>query len=363
MSVIIEAPPISTLRGTAEFIEELYENSNHEHITIDAARWRFTRPFNMLLLGHRVTYFRHLYRDVKLDFVNFPAASAGYFRHFRLMDYLEGRRQELRETRQNDNYIAITRVPVRQLLRKARNNSEEIGIAISTYAGTLVDLLFRNNEAKIDVHQLLRFSLREMIRNVFEHSNARAFYICGQYWPSQKRIQVALSDTGVGIECSLRRNSSLQINCARDAIHFALLPGVSGSPDRLHRQNKNDMWRNSGFGLFLASRFCRKSGGFSISSGDCCLVLDEEKTSYDIPHAPGVVIRLDLLERDLVDANGTLRRLVSEGEALQQKLTHLPLLTASSASKMLSVSGTAVGPTTAPRKKLSFTQDDKDEIF
>jgi hypothetical protein len=256
--------------------------------------------------------------------------------------------------------MAITRVPIKNLQANSAKNSEEIAETINDYAGMLVDLLLRGKEKSRDSMKILRFSIREIIRNVFEHSQAKDFFVTGQYWPTQRRIQIALSDTGIGIRRSLSKNEHLQITSDRDALQSALLPGVSGSPNKLHEGNLNDAWRNSGFGLFMASRFCRKSGGFTITSGECCLVLDDEKTTYQVPYAPGTIIRLDLMEKDLSDADGTLRRLVKEGETIQRDLSNIPFLTASRASRMLSVEPLMEEVRATRKARLTFSQDEND---
>jgi hypothetical protein len=362
MAMNLQAPPIVSIKDTAEFLRQLYALRAENSITVDARQWRFVRPFNMLLIGGHVNHFRHVHQQTNLQFENFHPSSSGYFRHIRFIDYLNGQHDNMQNMVRNENYISITRVPTQKLIANSAQNNEEIAETIDDYAGVIVDLLFRGREVSIDSKKILRFSIREIVRNVFEHSQAIEFYVTGQYWPSQKRIQVALCDTGVGIKSSISRNRKLEVKSDRDALHLALMPGISGSPDKLHEGNLSEGWRNSGFGLFMTSRFCRKSGGFSFSSGDCCLVLDEHKTVHEIPFAPGTAIRLDLHERDLINADNTLRRLEREGEAIQKEISSIPFLTASRASRMLSVEPLIQEVRDRRAKRLSFSQNEQDEL-
>ncbi|NKX44868.1 hypothetical protein [Roseicyclus persicicus] len=96
----------------------------------------------------------------------------------------------------------------------------------------------------------LSYSIREIVRNTAEHSEAPELLICAQYWPSRKEVEVGFADAGIGIMSSLRRNPDFAELDERQAIQAALMPGVSGNP---FAGMGTDIWQNSGYcGLLLS---------------------------------------------------------------------------------------------------------------
>lgn len=61
------------------------------------------------------------------------------------------------------------------------------------------------------VFDTLTYSVRELMRNVVEHSEAKQFGICAQYWPTKGRVEVAILDRGIGLRESLKNNPHLDV--------------------------------------------------------------------------------------------------------------------------------------------------------
>ena len=98
-------------------------------------------------------------------------------------------------------------------------------------------------------------------------------------------MEVAILDVGLGVRHGLRNNPDLNITSDRDALHLALLPGISGKMYRGVKRRSNDAWQNSGFGLYMTSRICRAGGSFFIASSGAGMLLDsggkhDRETSY-----------------------------------------------------------------------------------
>jgi hypothetical protein len=99
-----------------------------------------------------------------------------------------------------------------------------------------------------------------------EHSESAEFEYCGQYWPTQERVEVAILDCGIGVHKSLSANPNLKILSDDHALRLALLPGISGKTSAGNKIQEYDHWANSGYGLYLTSRLCAVGGSFFICS-------------------------------------------------------------------------------------------------
>src|SRR3712207_4279572 len=106
---------------------------------------------------------------------------------------------------------------------------------------------------------VLSYSIREIFRNVFEHSGAESLHFCAQYWPTSNRVEFSVADFGIGIRKALALNPNFRFATDKQAIEWSLLPSVSG---RTHLPRVSSVWYNSGYGLYMTSRFARNGGNF-----------------------------------------------------------------------------------------------------
>lgn len=113
------------------------------------------------------------------------------------------------------------------------------------------------------------YALREIIRNVIEHSCAERFQVAAQYWPATGVAEVAIGDPGIGISQSLMANSKYSPPDDAAALLLATQAGVSGA--FISRRNDDD-WANSGYGLYMARGLAHGKQGFVLASGSAALV-------------------------------------------------------------------------------------------
>lgn len=104
----------------------------------------------------------------------------------------------------NDNYLPITELDFHTMHRKEidKGNLIEMGNLIESESEKLSKILSRNNK---ELQTLLTYLLREILRNIPEHSNSTKAWICGQYW-TNNTAEIAIIDEGIGIKNSLQKN-------------------------------------------------------------------------------------------------------------------------------------------------------------
>jgi len=194
--------------------------------------------------GH-CTYASHMgfFTSFGLDFGNQPGEAAG-----------------------SGTYTPISEIDLDQLRTEARNHGRDVHVLLEEKAFDLARLLTRSPDGNLV--DTLGYSIREMMRNVLEHSESSKVWYAGQCWPQLDRVEVAVLDEGVGIRATLSRNPHLLIESDEDSLRQAMMPRVSGvafkgSP-RVRYQPEE--WRNTGYGLFLVSELCSSAGSFMLSS-------------------------------------------------------------------------------------------------
>ncbi|WP_257168737.1 ATP-binding protein [Bradyrhizobium sp. SRS-191] len=257
---------------------------------LDFARVGFATPGWMLIIGNALRQFRQARPNAKRQAINFKhlgyAAHVGFFQYFG-MEYGQAPAQ----APGSNTYVPITEVSVAELRNAAAEKSLQVGELIEEDAQRLARLLTQLDNG--DTVETLTYSIREIVRNVVEHSGSQSYSIAAQYWPGKNSAELAVSDSGCGILESLKENPKLQVGSDLDALKLSLLPGISSKAWR--RRNSADAWANSGYGLFMTQRLCSLGGEFALLSGSAGMRIVGTETSTVKCKMAGttVILRID----------------------------------------------------------------------
>lgn len=267
----IKIPHNLSINNALEFCNELWQMEDSNEYQFDFDALGMVEPFTMLYVANEIKRFRKSKPQSKFLAKNHDhktyAAHMGFFRAFGVKFG-----NEPGQACGSSTYLPLTILKVADLKEEASESYSHVGDIIEEKSKEIAKLLTRQSSG--DLVDTLTFSIREIIRNVVEHSNSEIIEYCAQYWPSKKLVEVAILDTGDGIKKGLSSNPYLTINNERDALHFALLPGISGKMYKGVKKDKYNDWQNSGFGLYMTSRICRNGGDFFIASNDKSILLD-----------------------------------------------------------------------------------------
>jgi hypothetical protein len=230
-------------------------------------------------------------------------------------------------------YVPITQLTLNELRREANNQHEDERETIERRCMALSSVLIRRESGCL--HETLSYSLREIFRNVFEHSRADSIWYAAQFWPEKSKVELCILDEGIGIGKSLRRNPHLTISSDHEAIKLALLPGISGVNFRGGPKQRNDPWANSGYGLFMTSQLCQRGGSFAAISGRGGITVAERNEKQLDCGFEGTAIRLQF-QTDRIETLGTsLEELRNLGMKIAASLKQEANFTASMSSRML----------------------------
>ena len=228
------------------------------------------------------------------------------------------------------NYTPITIFDIDQLISDA--GAEPIGLHVSKIIVGLAQNLAQENEGP--VYDLMEYSLREIIRNAAEHSRGKQIAVLCQCWPAKQTAEIVVMDNGVGIAENLYDNEYLECETNAQALKFAMMPGVTGV-SLSERIDQDDHWGNSGFGLYVTSRFCSENGSFRVISGKNGLTLSngnqaEHAWSYD-----GTCVQLRLSFDDAKSKVDRISEIIDEGTLVHKETISDYPINASVASQLL----------------------------
>jgi hypothetical protein len=257
----LHVPNILDDISAAQLANQLNENAGTKKVLrIDFRNLEFAYPGGALILGITLRELRRRRNANGLEakFLGLKRAGAvSYLRYLGFLD-LVGVKQKGIFPRGGGGE---TYLPIKKLERAVLEQSgTRIQEGIVSESEALASVICPDDE-DVTSKDMLSFCLREIIRNVFEHAETDSCYIMGQRW-ADHMAEIAIADDGIGIAKSLQ--TTHQIEEGRSALRLAIQPGISRNNEPVN----DDIWQNSGFGLYLISEIGKACGNFSLLSNE-----------------------------------------------------------------------------------------------
>ncbi len=319
-----------------KFCSEVESHAGKERILIDFNEMGRIEPFTMVYVANHIRDFnRRNSETTSVSCIGYHdknyAASMAFFRAFGLR---HGREPNCKDG--NDRFVPFTILRIQTILDEAIKELGSEQNVIERRSEHLAKIL--SQEESGNLVDALTYSIREVMRNVFEHSQSRSVEYCAQFWPSYNKVEIAMLDNGIGLRKSLKANPFIQVDSDSDAIQQALMPAISSKNYKGAPIDRNDPWHNSGFGLYMINRICRLGGAFLICSGDHAIKLDEDgKQHINLGHQfRGTAVRMVLNTSRLTELGSMLTKFRCEGYEIAKEISGVGIYTASAASQMLS---------------------------
>jgi hypothetical protein len=289
--ITIEVPGVLDLESALAFCSGLGKLDRSSCYEFDFADLGHVEPFTMAYCAAEIKRFRDSRPHCRFRARNYQTKTyQGHMGFFKAFGLQAGK--EPGEACGGNNYLPITVLNTADVRAEAAASCFGSGDVVERMAAEMARMLARKREGNIV--DTITYSMREVIRNIIEHSGSDTMTYCAQYWPSRKLVEVAILDAGTGVKASLSCNPHLGIADERDAVHLALLPGISGKMFKGVRKRKGDPWQNSGYGLYMTSRICRSGGSFCILSNNAGLVLNADEKVDLQPNYKGTALRLEI---------------------------------------------------------------------
>jgi anti-sigma regulatory factor (Ser/Thr protein kinase) len=265
-----------------DLFAELDATRDDDDVTIDFSRLAYSWPTGILVTGSKLrewVNYRHScgYESSTSGIKNTNHVHS-YLRHLGFFDFIgmdEGNR--VGEARGGATYIPITRISRPAINVSSAASREEWFAAIDEEARRVAGVL----AGSFDDSEPLRtykYSIREIIRNVFEHSQVSECFIFAQRWPDGS-AEIAIVDEGVGIAHTLAQSHGAKTDA--ESLQLAVQPGVSRTSGGSGEEN---IYENSGFGLYVLSELAASFGWFMLGSGSAALFgLKQTRVVGEVP--------------------------------------------------------------------------------
>ena len=308
--------PDMELVGTLKFAHDIYEKIPDDQVVFDFSQTYTFKPLPMLIMGATIRNYRMQYPKISFKIDGHKgksyAGTMGFFKY--ISESLEIGKMP-GEANGSTNYIPITPIKVEELQKAefSQGNYMDRGELIEKEAGRLARVVDRSNS---ELHKLLTFLIREILRNTPEHAKTNTMWVCGQYWPSYELAEIAIADEGIGIYNSITQNQAHKeyITNNKKALQWALKAGITEAFKPSMKHESRDEWANSGFGLYMVNEICKHlNGSFCIISYGNYILIDNHEIKYGETEFKGTAIGMRVPSK-ISNAQKIISKISAQGE-------------------------------------------------
>ena len=178
------------LKFCLEFDNYNWDDENE----FDFSAVRNCDPFPMLVVAQKIREQRILHKSAKCSGKNTNNDYANHMRFYRFVGMDKGQPMDLNYG--NQNYQPISDLCLADLIKESRDKSVPVGEIITNTSRKLAGVISQGDNK---MKETMTFCLREIIRNIPEHSWSSNGWYCAQYWPSYDLVELAIIDDGRGI--------------------------------------------------------------------------------------------------------------------------------------------------------------------
>lgn len=254
-------------------------------------------PFNVLTIASSLRNFRKRYPNNKISLI--PKGTDDFLSHLGFYHMVGAEYgKKIGEAKPSYNYVPIRKV--------------ELGTSfydeIEQDASDLARLLHFDS----NLEGFLKYAFVEIIRNVYEHANSNIAYVCAQKWPSYNLVEIAIVDNGCGIAEAM--SSRFPDKDENELMYLSAMPGVSALSNHKYL-DKNNTWRNSGYGLYALRRLAVLYGGsFLLCSGNIALHQTSNGVKKFDTFFAGTAVAIHIRTDTGNDFHAVRRSVIAEGE-------------------------------------------------
>lgn len=163
---------------------------------------------------------------------------------------------------------------------------------------------------------LFTYVIRELIRNIFDHSKSEYFYYGSQFIPKTSIVELVIADRGLGLKLTIPFDAEerwFNKDTTEHAIKKAFTPGITAASN--HAYASVD-YINSGYGLAMVKSLILASDGIlSLATSDKTITFSVDDQEFKSCEVQGTIIRIRVDLEKLATVNFEKQLMLVEREA------------------------------------------------
>lgn len=223
--------------------------------------------------------------------------------------------------KEGETYLAPRKIYRSEVYEYLDNNGKHIEFYFDYISEKISEKVLRFNHWDYDeeVTELFTYVVRELIRNIFDHSETPYFYYGSQYIPLTREVELVIADRGVGLKDTIPFDIEerwFNKDTTEAAIKKAFTPGITAGSN--HSYASQD-YMNSGFGLAMVKSIISEAGGIlSLATDDKTITFVNDTHHIKSCYVKGTMLRMrvDLNKLTQVNFKTQLEKVEKEAKFL-----------------------------------------------
>lgn len=276
-----------------------YDFPVSEPISFDFKKFGEITPFNVLTIASYLKSYRSKHPGYQF-YLSPKSEENDFLSHLGFYQMIGANvGKAVGEARASLSYVPIKKIDL----------GEDFYDSIDLRANELAALLSFDKS----LETFISYVFVETIRNVYEHSETDAAFICAQKWPTKNLVEIAIVDTGVGVAKALLPRFPNRTE--KELLYLSAEPGISAQSN--HRVlGKHNMWSNSGYGLYALRKLAiLYEGSFLLCSGRHALWQQQSGVTEYETAFPGTAIAIRIRTDTNNNFDDLRRQVIREGQA------------------------------------------------
>ncbi|WP_062197631.1 ATP-binding protein [Massilibacterium senegalense] len=244
------------------------EHKNNLSFTFDFNNLKWIDPSGAVIFLETIKNLEE--ENIKLEYIDLDLTSSPVQYGLNIEIFQELGISELGSNEEGLTYLAPKKVYKNEVYDYIKNHDYSMENFFDILSEKITNKVIRQSNMTNDkLTSLFSYVVRELIRNIFDHSKSEYFYYGSQYLPNKKIVELVISDRGVGLKNTIPFDTEekwLDLDTTENAIQKAFTPGVTAASN--HSYAPQDYW-NSGFGLAMVKSLVSAADGtLSIATSD-----------------------------------------------------------------------------------------------
>lgn len=195
---------------------------------------------------------------------------------------------------EGETYLAPKKIHRAEVYEFLESEGKQIEFYFEYISQKISEKVLRFNQWEYDerLKELFTYVVREIVRNIFDHSEADYFYYGSQYIPSTREVELVIADRGVGLINTIPFDAEerwFNRDTTEEAIKKAFTAGITAGSN--HSYAHRD-YMNSGFGLAMVKSIISEANGvLSLATSDKTITFINGEQHLSDCNIQGTILR------------------------------------------------------------------------
>src|SRR5699024_7665768 len=316
--VNMKFPEMIRMNKLVHNIIDSNEGSQHYSFTFNSLKW--IDPSGAIIFMETLENLRE--KEATVDFIDIENELRSAISYGIRMGIIQKRGLSNQSmSKEGKTFIAPTKIKRSEVYEFLNNENKNIEYYFEYISEKLSNKILREDDIVYDEHlkELFTYVIRELIRNIFDHSNSEYFYYGSQFIPKTRNVEFVIADRGLGLKKTIPFDVEEKWygqDTTESAIRKAFTPGISAESN--HSYASQD-YLNSGYGLaIIKSLILAAEGTLSLATSDKAITFTEKNQNIEECNIKGTIIRIrvDLDNLSTVNFKNQLKLVEEEAKAM-----------------------------------------------